>query len=175
MDVQLWSKDPISGEPVFTLMGRDPQAPGLLHMWATERLAGIDDGRFPVEDREVAQAVIKLAGEMKEWREKNDGAWRADNPELPLDDRCHCEWCKRDGQHAPSCGTHNGPEAATTICSCGLWARNRRLQQARILPDNIEVCDDGSFMFRSAPPRTFDPKFEIFPGSDNLYTRTSGK
>lgn len=118
-----WSKTPLAGEPHFVLMARDPQAPGLLLMWAQEREAGVEEGRYPGTDAEVVAAMRRLAREMKAWRDRNDGAWRAANPELPLVDLllaqdpaplCDCELvsnghpaegrlcdrCKRDAEQA---------------------------------------------------------------------------
>lgn len=117
-----WSKRPVAGEPVFMLLGRDTQAPGLLHIWAYEREQGIAEGRFPESDRAIVADVLRLATQMIEWRQRNDGAWREKNPELPLATEpvplCDCELvmpghpeearlcdrCKRDGEQA-SVGT----------------------------------------------------------------------
>lgn len=63
-------------EPMFTLLARDPTAPQFVMDWCKQRLADIEAGSRPVEDREQVSEAIDLANRMIEWREKNLGAWR---------------------------------------------------------------------------------------------------
>lgn len=44
--------DPVDGEPVFTLMGRDPEAPHLVRAWAYRRC-----GNVMMAEREAAMAA----------------------------------------------------------------------------------------------------------------------
>ena len=95
-------------EPVFVLLGRDTQAPGLVHMWAFEREQGIAEGRFPESDRAKVAEALRLATQMIEWRQRNDGAWREKNPELPL-----------TAEPAPLCAceqVHEGLAATGPLC-----------------------------------------------------------
>lgn len=72
-------------EPFFVLLARDQQGAGLVLLWANERETGINEGRFPESDREKVAEARQIAERMKEWRSKNDGLWRENNPELPFE------------------------------------------------------------------------------------------
>lgn len=63
-------------EPMFTLLARDPSAPGLLRTWAEMRQLDIHVGRRPPSDRTLVTEAMKCATEMEEWRLENDGKWR---------------------------------------------------------------------------------------------------
>lgn len=71
-------------EPMFTLLGRDRLAPGLVRAWADEREDAVARGEAPESDREKIGEARTCASRMEAWREANDGAWRERNPELPL-------------------------------------------------------------------------------------------
>lgn len=73
-------------EPLFTLLGRDRLAPGLVRAWADEREDAVARGEAPESDREKIAEARACAARMEAWREKNNGAWREKNPELPLAD-----------------------------------------------------------------------------------------
>lgn len=63
-------------EPMFTLLARDPTAPQFVMEWCKQRLADIEAGLRPEEDRAQVSEAIDLANRMLDWREKNLGAWR---------------------------------------------------------------------------------------------------
>lgn len=74
-------------EPLFTLLGRDKLAPGLVRAWADEREDAVARGEAPESDREKINEARACASRMEAWRQQNDGAWRSQNPELPLGPR----------------------------------------------------------------------------------------
>lgn len=61
-------KKQMPGEPVFTLMGRDPQAPGLIRDWADRRTDRIVMGSAPLTDMEVVAHARDVADAMETWR-----------------------------------------------------------------------------------------------------------
>jgi hypothetical protein len=61
-------KIPMPDEPVFTLMGRDPQAPRLIREWADQREERIAAGHSPITDYAAVARARALADEMEEWR-----------------------------------------------------------------------------------------------------------
>jgi hypothetical protein len=61
-------KKQMPGEPVFTLMGRDPQAPGLIRDWADRRTDRIVMGSAPLTDMEVVARARDMADAMETWR-----------------------------------------------------------------------------------------------------------
>jgi hypothetical protein len=63
-------------EPLFTLLARDPDAPGLVHDWAAKRAAAIRAGRKPASDAALVDEARACAVKMERWRIANDGAWR---------------------------------------------------------------------------------------------------
>lgn len=63
-------------EPMFVLLGRDPDAPALVRAWAKMRRADIDQGKRPASDLAQAEEAEATATRMEEWRVMNDGAWR---------------------------------------------------------------------------------------------------
>ena len=63
-------------EPMFILLARDPQAPGLLETWAVDRAAQIKAGLRPASDMAMVEEARQCAETMRRWREENDGAWR---------------------------------------------------------------------------------------------------
>jgi len=64
----LLDKKQMPGEPVFTLMGRDPQAPGLIRDWADRRTDRIVMGSAPLTDMEVVAHARDVADAMEAWR-----------------------------------------------------------------------------------------------------------
>lgn len=134
-------------EPVFTLLGRDVQAPGIILIWATEREVGIAEGRFPASDMAMVVEARELAHRMLAWRRANDGAWRHANPELPLG--------------APLCEDEGCPQAGTDhVCITRAEAAEQESDAALGLhgPQNPAPL----FCRRNAPePRLFDPGFVI--------------
>jgi hypothetical protein len=63
-------------EPMFTLLGRDPAAPGLIRQWAQLRQCEVIGGMRPASDQAVCDEARRCADAMEAWREANDGAWR---------------------------------------------------------------------------------------------------
>lgn len=63
-------KIPMQGEPVFALMGRDPQAPRLIREWADQREERIAAGTSPLTDHTAVARARALADEMEEWRQE---------------------------------------------------------------------------------------------------------
>ena len=63
-------------EPLFTLLGRDPDFHRLVNEWAGKRMADIMCGERPDSDKVmVAEArYCAIAGE--KWRKNNMGIWR---------------------------------------------------------------------------------------------------
>lgn len=63
-------------EPLFVILGRDPNGPNLVTFWAEHRMANINLGSRPVEDIPQVTAAMQVAMAMRSWRAANDGAWR---------------------------------------------------------------------------------------------------
>lgn len=63
-------------EPMFILLARDPNAPGLVEDWATQRQADIHAGIRPQSDQAMVDEAITCAAKMRHWRVVNNGAWR---------------------------------------------------------------------------------------------------
>lgn len=155
-------------EPVFVLLGRDTQAPGLVHMWAYEREQGIAEGRFPESDRAKVAEAKRLAAHMIDWRHANDGAWRAKNPELPLPcsrnsaDR-FCAECGNDATEQPCMRDVLAQEP--TPCDCELVSTGRpaegRLCDRCKRGDEVRILDVDALGGRVEKPRLFGVDFAI--------------
>lgn len=63
-------------EPMFVLLGRDPDAPYLVREWAAVRRERVRRGERPTSDLAMVDEAMECANEMIRWREANDGAWR---------------------------------------------------------------------------------------------------
>lgn len=61
-------KQAMPGEPVFTLMGRDVQAPGLIREWADRREERIVEGSAPLSDQAAVARARDIADAMETWR-----------------------------------------------------------------------------------------------------------
>lgn len=61
-------KEPMIGEPTFTLMGRDTQAPGLIREWADRREERIVEGSAPLSDQAAVARARDIADAMEAWR-----------------------------------------------------------------------------------------------------------
>jgi len=70
------SREPISGEPTFLLLGRDPYFRGLVDTWATQRMFDIEAGARPTTDIEMVESARKIAAAGEQWRRDNNGLWR---------------------------------------------------------------------------------------------------
>ena len=57
----------LEGEPHFTLLARDPQAPAVLRAWAAKRR---------VTDPDSAAYADLKAAEFETWRRENPRAWK---------------------------------------------------------------------------------------------------
>jgi len=66
----------LDDEPIFTLLGRDPQAPALLRLWADVRRREVILGARDEDDLRMCSAAEESADQMEEWRKVNDGTWR---------------------------------------------------------------------------------------------------
>jgi hypothetical protein len=64
----LLDKKQMPGEPVFTLMGRDTQAPRLLREWADQREERIVAGNAPLTDQAAVANARDIADAMEQWR-----------------------------------------------------------------------------------------------------------
>lgn len=62
-------------EPMFTLLGRDLEAPKAIRQWATLRI----EGGQPADDDQILQALAD-ADAFERWRSDNLGAWRDYKP-----------------------------------------------------------------------------------------------
>lgn len=63
-------------EPMFIVLGRDPQAPALVEEWANERQVLINSGERPRSDVAMVKEARECAANMRRWRKTNYGAWR---------------------------------------------------------------------------------------------------
>jgi hypothetical protein len=63
-------------EPMFVLLGRDPNAPWLIREWANERQIAVNLGTRPATDAAMAKQARRCADEMERWGVADDGAWR---------------------------------------------------------------------------------------------------
>jgi len=63
-------------EPMFVLLGRDPDAPGAIRDWAYRRQVKINSGLLPQSDQAVVDEAHSCAKQMELWRAQNDGKWR---------------------------------------------------------------------------------------------------
>lgn len=64
-------------EPMFVLLGRDPNAPQLIEQWADRRWQDIQIGVRPQSDLAAVEEAQQCAHAMRDWRRDNDGKWRA--------------------------------------------------------------------------------------------------
>jgi len=63
-------------EPMFILLARDPSAPTLLRLWATNRRREISNGNRTTSDWAMTNEAHATANEMEKWRSLNNGVWR---------------------------------------------------------------------------------------------------
>ena len=63
-------------EPMFVLLGRDPQAPQIVRDWAAQRLALVYGGQRPASDIPKVREAQQLADRMVQWRKNADESWR---------------------------------------------------------------------------------------------------
>lgn len=63
-------------EPMFVLLGRDPQAPQIVRAWAAQRLALVYGSQRPASDIAKAREAQRLADRMVEWRNNAAESWR---------------------------------------------------------------------------------------------------
>lgn len=54
-------------EPMFILLGRDPNAPAAVRKWADSRNRMINAGEKPDSDKAIVQEALALADEMERW------------------------------------------------------------------------------------------------------------
>ena len=59
----------LEGEPHFTFLGRDPDAPEIIRQWALNRVKRLGDNPDWEHALYVAQAF-------EDWRKEHDGEWR---------------------------------------------------------------------------------------------------
>lgn len=58
-------------EPMFVLLARDPNAPGLVQTWCSIRIARIVSGASPESDMAKVREAQACAIAMEEWRKAN--------------------------------------------------------------------------------------------------------
>ena len=63
-------------EPVFVLLGRDPDFARLVLSWASQRERMIACGERPVSDVERVNGARNDALQGAHWRRQNNGIWR---------------------------------------------------------------------------------------------------
>lgn len=63
-------------EPMFVILGRDPDAAEVINAWADRREADILSGERPASDRDQVLEARALASQCAEWRRSNLGKWR---------------------------------------------------------------------------------------------------
>ena len=63
-------------EPLFVLLGRDPDAPTAVRVWAKQRLYQITRGSKPESDKPMLEQALECAKAMEVWRANNVGRWR---------------------------------------------------------------------------------------------------
>jgi len=66
----------LDDEPMFVLLARDPQAPGMIEDWAETRRDAINANRRPISDIPQVEHALALAAQMRMWRRDNFGRWR---------------------------------------------------------------------------------------------------
>lgn len=76
-------KNALPDEPMFTLLGRDPQAPAVIRQWVYQRRTLITMGDKPPSDNEMLDEAMSCAADMERWRHENNGKWRND-PDVDL-------------------------------------------------------------------------------------------
>ena len=64
-------------EPMFILLGRDPDFYRLVTKWANKREHDIQCGERPVSDMAIVQEARECAYVGAEWRRANPGKWRS--------------------------------------------------------------------------------------------------
>ena len=74
----------LDDEPMFILLGRDPNAPKLVAAWADARELAIHQGLRPQSDMSMVLEAHQCAANMREWRSKNDGKWRIKQNKLDI-------------------------------------------------------------------------------------------
>jgi len=70
-------KNALPDEPMFILLARDPLAPELVDEWAVRRMQEILLGTRPKSDIPMVDQAQRCATDMRLWRVRNAGAWRA--------------------------------------------------------------------------------------------------
>lgn len=63
-------------EPMFILLGRDPDFARLVRKWALNRKRDIDCGERPISDYDMANEAMTCAHDGEYWRKTNLGVWR---------------------------------------------------------------------------------------------------
>jgi len=63
-------------EPTFTLLARDPDFFRLVRKWAKRRSQDVQSGVRPQSDMTMVAEAEQCAYDGREWRRKNNGAWR---------------------------------------------------------------------------------------------------
>ena len=64
-------------EPMFVLLARDPDFFRLVRKWAKRRSKDVQCGLRPESDMAMVAEAEKCAYDGRDWRKKNNGAWRA--------------------------------------------------------------------------------------------------
>lgn len=69
-------------EPIFILLGRDPNAPGAIRLWADARAEAVLIGAKPKTDMRIVEEARECAMQMETYR-----AERSARPDRPTDDK----------------------------------------------------------------------------------------
>jgi hypothetical protein len=64
----------LPGEPTFTLLARDANAPAAVREWADRRKRDILGGTKPLSDQAKVEGALAIAEAMEQWRIEH-GAW----------------------------------------------------------------------------------------------------
>jgi len=64
-------------EPMFILLGRDPDFSALVQAWALRRKERIHWGECPESDHKMVMEALDLASYGAQWRRDNEGKWRS--------------------------------------------------------------------------------------------------
>ena len=66
----------LPNEPIFVLLGRDPDFARLVLSWANQRERMIDCGERPLGDTKMVNGARNDALTGSHWRRENNGLWR---------------------------------------------------------------------------------------------------
>lgn len=77
MAAKKMTKKPMSQEPSFTLLARDPMFYQFVMEWAQQRENAVACGERPEADLKQVEQARKIAKAGQNWRRTTNGLWRA--------------------------------------------------------------------------------------------------